>query len=366
MPKSVYQKNPGRDSGWIVEGELDESDFQQFGRNNDIVSLEFQSISGLPERPFRHLASMRRLKHLDIRSCPLTPADMHDIASLSKLESLWIANCLVDDAGVEALSQHPKLFKVTFEKTRITDAAIKHLAAIPRLEWLWLDGNAITDRGLAHLMTAAGLKSLAVRDTAITDDGILQLAVLPKLDLAAGHVRGTGVTEPGLDALFAAQKAQRKAARVRKPLAKETMTLAPEEIEAAKNVLYGFFRAMAQWETDCHEALESRPGLDVDEQFWARCRASCRQVFREYCTSRTRAYGRPDNISIGSPPDYQADPAQEPVTSIEAPDRRRIVIETKQQFAVKYRCQYVLLKKDGKWLIDNKKVWSGGWESTIL
>jgi hypothetical protein len=371
MSKTIRQKNPGRDDDWIIEGEPDESALQELGKNNKIRGLEFQSITKLPERPFRHLASLRRLKSLVIHSCRVTLADMGDLASFSNLESLWIDGCQVEDAGVERLSGHPKLSRVVLNNTRVSDVALEHLATLPNLEWLWLDGTAVTDRGLAHLTTALRLNSLALRNTAVTDQGILQLAVLPTLNLRAGLVQGSAVTAEGLDALFAAQRAQRESARTtKKPAGKAPATIAPAEIDAAKNVLYDFFKAMNEWARLSFEQLQaakaqSATGLREDE-VWKRCREGCRQIFSRYCTPKTRSYGRPENVSIGSPPDYADDPEQEPITFIDTPSRQRIVIETKQEFGVKYRCQYVLLKKEGKWLIDSKKIWGYGWAPTIL
>jgi hypothetical protein len=370
MSKAIYQKNAGRDEDWIAEGDVDETDLRQLGGNHKINGIEFRSITKLPERPFRHLASMRRLKFLQLDSCPITRADMADLASLSKLESLWLDGCPVDDAGVKALAHHPKLFRLVLNNTRITDRALEHVATIPQLEWLWLDGTAITDRGLAHLSTAMRLNSLATRDTAVTDEGILQLAVLPKLNLSAGAVRGSGVTQAGLDALFAARRALAESAKIAtKPAPKSPAIIEPAEIDAAKNVLYAFFKEMNQWAaqwSERHEAARRQAATHIsDDELWEQCREECRQIFSRYCTPKTRAFGRPENVSIGSP-DYHADPDQEPVTFVQTPTRQRIVIETKQEFDVKYRCQYVLLKKDGKWLIDSKKIWGEGWEQTIL
>ena len=378
MCSKIYQKNPGRDEDWIAEGELDETHLRELGSNHKIHAIEFRSVTRFPERPLRHLASIRRLKHLQFHSCPITSGDLVDLASLTNLESLWFDGCPVGDEGIEELARLPKLARVVLNNTHITDAALKHLATIPRLDWLWLDGTAVTDRGLAHLTAATGLNSLAIRNTAVTDDGILPLAVLSKLNLSAGAVRGSAVTEAGLDALFRAQQAAIKATKaLQKAAPKSTATITPAEIDVAKNVLYSFFKAMSEWQTSCVERLEAAKKLSATgkegDEVWEQCREQCREIFSRYCTPKTRDYGHPENISIGGPPDYAADPDQEPVTSIEAPSRQRIVIETKQKFVVNYRCQYVLLKKDGQWRIDSKKIWSraaetpgAGWQWTIL
>ncbi len=378
MASKIYQKNPGQDEDWIAEGELDETHLRELGRNHKIRTTEFRSVTRFPERPLRHLASIQRLKHLQFHSCPITSADLVDLASLTNLESLWFDGCPVGDEGIEELARLPKLARVVLNNTHITDAALKHLATIPRLDWLWLDGTAVTDRGLAHLTAATGLISLAIRNTAVTDDGILPLAVLSKLNLSAGTVRGSAVTEAGLDALFRAQQAAIKATKaLKKASPKATATVTPAEIDVAKAVLHSFFKAMSEWQTSCVERLEAAKKLSATgkegDEVWEQCRERCREIFSRYCTPKTRVYGHPENISIGGPPEYEADPDQEPVTSIQAPSRQRIVIETKQKFFVNYRCQYVLLKKDGQWRIDSKKIWSraaeapgAGWQWEIL
>ena len=335
MASKVYQKNPGRDEDWIAEGELDETHLRELGSNHKIHAIEFRSVTRFPERPLRHLASIRRLKHLQFDSCPITSRDLVDLASLTHLESLWFDGCPVGDEGIEELARLPKLARVVLNNTHITDAALKDLATIPRLDWLWLDGTAVTDRGLAHLTASTRLNSLAIRNTAVTDDGILQLAVLSKLNLSAGAVRGSAVTEAGLDALFRAQQAAIKAAKaLRKAAPKSTATITPAEIDVAKNVLYSFFKAMNEWQKSCFERHEAVRKLSaagkVDDKEWEHFREECREIFNRFCTPETRVYGRPENISIGSPPDYEADPDQEPITSVDTTSQQRIVIETKQ------------------------------------
>ena len=134
---------------------------------------------------------------------------------------------------------------------------------------------------------------------------------------------------------------------------------------------------MNEWHSWCVERNEAAQRLSATghagDEIWEECRERCREIFSRYCTPKTRVYGRPENISIGGTPDYEADPDQEPITSVDTPSQQRIVIETKQKFSVHYRCQYVLLKKDGQWRIDSKQVWSraaeapgADWQWTIL
>ncbi len=164
----------------------------------------------------------------------------------------------------------------------------------------------------------------------------------------------------------AAKLAIKATKALQKAAPKATATVTPAEIDVAKDVLYSFFKAMNEWHSWCVERNEAAKRLSATghagDEIWEECRERCREIFSRYCTQKTRAYGRPENISIGSTPDYEADPDQEPITSIDTPSRQRFLIETKQKFIVHHRCQYVLLKQDGQWRIDSKKIWSSAAE----
>ncbi len=116
------------------------------------------------------------------------------------------------------------------------------------------------------------------------------------------------------------------------------------------------------------ELKKTSDGEQETEVLWNLCRQECQAIFANFCTTKKRAYGKPDNFSIGGV-EYQAEREKEPITAIRLATPSKVLIETKQNFGVghvNYRCQYVLLKKAGNWLIDSKKVWGRGWEPTLL
>jgi hypothetical protein len=73
-------------------------------------------------------------------------------------------------------------------------------------------------------------------------------------------------------------------------------------------------------------------------------------VFEVYCTPIKRPYGR--NGSFQMPPEY--DPAEEYLIAVNQVGPRRAELITRNE---KRRCEYlyVLLKKDGRWLLEGKK-----------
>ncbi|MCA9102492.1 MAG: hypothetical protein KDA63_15125 [Planctomycetales bacterium] len=377
---SIYQKNKGVDSDWIAEGDLTDAEIAELLRTKNVRGLEFGRVMEFPPGSLRGLARMRSLRQLCFRSCLLSDDEMAAVASVERLESLWCDDCPVTDTGIENLAGHQRLQRVVIVSAHITDVSAEHLATIPRLIWVGLDDTDITDASMEHLAALTGLETLSFRGTRVTDDGILKLASLSRLNLVPGQVRDTAVTETGLNALFTAQKAAIKATRSAKKSkaapevetgkAKRAAELDVEEIESARRTLFAYFKAMNEWATQCSSqynvAERQSPSGNVAEELWQTWHDECRAIFDQFCTPKKRAYGRPDNISVGRPPDYMPEPDDEPITGVETPTKRRIVIETKQSFGMKERCQYVLVKNGDRWLVDSKKKWGAGWEWTIL
>ena len=155
MEKKKYQKNPGLDDDWIVEGGVDPDCVQELRSKKKCRGLEFRSIESFPDATFRDLARLRFLRHLQFHDCSLTRGCLAGIKEIPKLETLWIENSDVGDDAVECLTSHPKLRQVVLIGTAITDQSLQYVATLPRLDWLWLNDTAITDKGLANLVAAS-------------------------------------------------------------------------------------------------------------------------------------------------------------------------------------------------------------------
>lgn len=367
----------------LLQGSFTTTDLEQLGTMNAVRELKFQPKAKFPRGAFRHLQHMRWLQFLDFTETDISPTDMKDLAGIPKLKHLYLTGCPVTNAAVKHLEGHPTLVNVWLNGSRITDAALKSLATISNLEWLELDDTLITDKGLTHLCRATKLKSLGLRDTAVTDLGILQLAALPKLNMATAYVRGTAVTEAGIDAMFAARKRPKVATTAGKKLKRSasgktarTKSTAKkpsgdaEEIAAAKKTLAGFFKAMSQWERETlkREKETKKPNGDIDlrkfNAFNKRRNEAASAIFDEYCTPKKRVYGGPKDRRYGKPLGY--DPKSESIVDEEMPTRSRIVIETRRVSGFSGRYRYVLLKKRGRWLLDSKKKFGSGWENDLL
>jgi hypothetical protein len=110
-------------------------------------------------------------------------------------------------------------------------------------------------------------------------------------------------------------------------------------------VLRGFIAAMHQWERECARIQEKEGGgLVVHFN-----QPSLAVIFDEFCTPRTRPYGRLGMFTI--PPEHDLHDAVGEVQPIEP---RRVEIETVRPAPRAEQVHYVLLKVGGMWLVDSK------------
>ena len=113
-----------------------------------------------------------------------------------------------------------------------------------------------------------------------------------------------------------------------------------------RSVLLAFFTAMNAWEKECWQRRKE-PDI-VGRQTQAR--EEMEAIFEAYCTPKERKYGRLGSFS--NPPEY--DPVAETILSV-TEAKNRCQIETQQSTGFCHKNLYVLHRKDGRWLVDNKQ-----------
>ena len=116
-----------------------------------------------------------------------------------------------------------------------------------------------------------------------------------------------------------------------------------------ETVLRAFMTEMNCWEIEAwklHNRLkDSEPG-----SLWVQTESSWQPIFEKLCTSKKRVYG--EHRSFSKPPTY--DPKSEEILDMSCEKPNRTVIKTERKQAWQQHFYYVLLKKNNKWLIDNK------------
>lgn len=127
-----------------------------------------------------------------------------------------------------------------------------------------------------------------------------------------------------------------------------------------ENTLWAYIHAMNLWEKESSKRHKASLKYDTVEQVFEQISADMNAIFALYCTPKDRPYGR---TSFGNLPEY--DPEVETIlqSTIERPGRAVIVTRHARHGSFRY----VLLKKEGRWLIDNKKIdLSGKWSAWTL
>lgn len=117
-----------------------------------------------------------------------------------------------------------------------------------------------------------------------------------------------------------------------------------------ESVVYGFILAMHDWEAAAAK-LDKSKRTEADKR---RELKSMNQIFARYCTLKKRPYGRLGSYQI--PPEY--DP-KEALIDVTYKTKTRAELTTRSK---KEGCDYlyVVLKKDGAWRIDSKKIRDAG------
>jgi len=165
----------------------------------------------------------------------------------------------------------------------------------------------------------------------------MAVAVNPRLGIVAN-----GLFTPDQIELF--EQEQRR-------LAKKKNTVDPQDMEQALARLSLFFEAMTVWEK-----------YAVQVGFTHDLGVKCNEVFEQHCTYKPRRGYRPENLHYSDGPYYTY--LEHRIVDTEQVTKNKIYIFTKDQIDFQYR--FILMKKDGNWLIDEAQTLDGGWRKIGL
>jgi hypothetical protein len=184
------------------------------------------------------LKDLKGLVHLDLRSQPVTDAQLAHLKPLTDLTHLHL------------------------EKTKITDKGLENLKGLVNLEYLNLYATSVSDAGLVNLEGMKKLKHLYVWQTKVTDAGAAKLKkAIPGLDVNLGFKLEPEPTkiakaEPKKDdkkAKSPETKKEEKKAEAKKPepkkesnVADEMTTLLKARVAAAEKAYRGAFEGLTQ------------------------------------------------------------------------------------------------------------------------
>jgi hypothetical protein len=142
------------------------------------------------------------------------------------------------------------------------------------------------------------------------------------------------------------------------------LTFEAERIKVI-NLLNQFMMEMNLRELSCLKELK-----DLDLEFDAltvkemKFLSDLESRYRRYCTRKKRKYNR--LRSYGIPTNY--DPSIEKIVEVVFENRNSIIVLSQREFGIKTQHKYVVLRRNQKWLIDNRQrlEQDGRWRKVVL
>ena len=117
-----------------------------------------------------------------------------------------------------------------------------------------------------------------------------------------------------------------------------------------EKLVLNFISEMNEWEKYCNE-LDQNTQLAWDEAD-RMMEQRVASIINKYCTDKERKMSRPNAISWGVEGSYVYDPNKEKIIDIQESRKNRFIVTTRTDDEY---LQYVIVKKNNKFLIDSKK-----------
>ena len=149
----------------------------------------------------------RRLTHLCLAGCRVTPAGLNHIPPARELQQLTLVGNSIGTESVKRLAANPdSIRQLSLERTGIDPSIADFLAQATELRELDLSATAVGDGVINAIGNAKQLTTLWMTGSKVTDQSIDVIANLPKLenvDLQQTSVSAAGIkklkaTKPGL------------------------------------------------------------------------------------------------------------------------------------------------------------------------
>ena len=117
-----------------------------------------------------------------------------------------------------------------------------------------------------------------------------------------------------------------------------------------EELVINFISEMNEWEKYCNE-LDQNTQLAWDEAD-RMMEQRVASIISKYCTDKERKMSRPNAISWGVEGSYVYDPNKEKIIDIQESRKNRFIVTTRTDDEY---LQYVIVKKNNKFLMDSKK-----------
>jgi hypothetical protein len=138
------------DAALAAHGQMTDDMLEQVSRIENVTALQLGNSHSLTDDGIRHLARLKKLRHLNLSQTGITDRGLEVMRELPALELLSLVMTAVTDAGMANLAECRALRQLNLMWTNTGDGAIRALSGKKNLTHFW-SGNALTDAGLALL-----------------------------------------------------------------------------------------------------------------------------------------------------------------------------------------------------------------------
>ena len=128
-----------------------------------------------------------------------------------------------------------------------------------------------------------------------------------------------------------------------------------EDIEIVKSKLVEYFDVMNKWETNAYQELQKdKANISHFKQTFSNAKVELDKIYSIYLTSKERKQTS-SHGSLGDTPTYDSD--LEKIVGCTKKSSNRIEVLTFKNDIHQSKNQYVFLKQNGEWKLDNKKTY---------
>ncbi len=142
-------------------------------------SVHFLTNVNVQDKGLSFLTNLTNLKELRLAQGSIKKFDFSPFVNL---ESLDVSYSRADNDMMKGLASLKKLKRLNLKDTLVNDDGLQYIAGVQSLEVLNLYGLKITDKGLAYLKDLKNIRQLNLLGGPITDEGVEVLAGFPKLE----------------------------------------------------------------------------------------------------------------------------------------------------------------------------------------
>jgi hypothetical protein len=125
----------------------------------------------------KQLATLEKLRLLDLSYCPLTDSALEELPRLAQLETLYLQGTGVDDYELPRLAELPRLKVLDVAVTRVTAEGLAALGLLESLRELGIGKSSVSPTGLESLRASKQLRSLHITGANQWNPGMVSLAL---------------------------------------------------------------------------------------------------------------------------------------------------------------------------------------------